>query len=66
MDISNIQLEYGGTATEYMSYKNRVSVVTNIYLNEPLRKAGDYADYIDFKNKKIVRKINKGFWAYSF
>ena len=27
----------------------------NIFLDEPLRKIGDYADYIDFKNKKVVR-----------
>ena len=32
-------------------------VITNIYLNEPLRKIGDYADYIDFKNQKVVRNI---------
>ena len=25
-------------------------ITTNIYLDEPLRKVGDYADYIDFKN----------------
>ena len=30
---------------------------TNIYLNEPLRKIGEYVDYIDFKNKKIVRNV---------
>lgn len=32
-------------------------IITNIYLNEPLRKIGDYADYIDYKNKKVVRNI---------
>lgn len=31
----------------------------NIYLDEPLRKAGDYADYIDFEKQKVVRKIHK-------
>lgn len=30
---------------------------TNIYIKEPLRRIGDYADYIDYKNKKVVRKI---------
>ena len=30
---------------------------TNIYLNEQLRKVGDYADYIDYKNKKVVRNV---------
>lgn len=33
--------------------------ITHIYLNEPLRKVGDYADYIDFKNQKVVRNIIK-------
>jgi len=27
---------------------------TSIFLDEPLRKIGDYADYIDFENKKLV------------
>lgn len=30
---------------------------TNIYLNEPLRKIGDYADYIDFEGQKVVRNV---------
>ena len=34
-------------------------ITTNIYLDEPLRKLGDYVDYIDFKNKKVVRQIAK-------
>jgi hypothetical protein len=29
----------------------------NIYLDEPLRKVGDYADYVDFKNGKVVKEI---------
>lgn len=29
----------------------------NIFLNEPLRKIGNYADYIDFGNKTVVRNI---------
>lgn len=33
--------------------------ITNIYLDEPLRKIGDFSDYIDFKNKKVIRKIYK-------
>lgn len=32
---------------------------THIYLNEPLRKVGNYADYIDFKHQKVVRNIFK-------
>ena len=33
------------------------SIITNIYLDEPLRKIGDYSDYIDFENQKIVRNV---------
>ena len=39
-----------------LSFKEE-PVITNIYLNEPLRKIGDYTDYIDFENKKIVRNV---------
>jgi hypothetical protein len=28
----------------------------NIYLDEPLRKVGDYADYIGYRKKKVIRK----------
>lgn len=34
-------------------------IVTNVFLDEPLRKLGNYADYIDFKNNKVVRKCVK-------
>lgn len=33
-------------------------ITTNIYLDEPLRKVGDYADYIDFENGKVVRNVD--------
>ena len=33
------------------------SIITNIYLDEPLRKIGDYSDYIDFKNQKVYRNV---------
>ena len=33
--------------------------ITHIYLDEPLRKVGDYADYIDYGNQKVVRKIKE-------
>ncbi len=52
--IKNIQLEEGDVETSYEPYQERE---INIYLSEPLRKVGDYADYIDFKNKKVIRKI---------
>lgn len=46
----------------YGKYKIPIEVndeIYNIFLDEPLRKCGDYADYIDFKNGKVVRNINK-------
>lgn len=48
-------IEIGTTATEFESciYKE----IHHIYLDEPLRKVGEYADYIDFKNQKVVRKV---------
>lgn len=51
------QLELGTFSTEYEPYVEPIT--TNIYLNEPLRKIGDYADYIDFENQKVVRNIEK-------
>ena len=53
---SNIQMEIGNKATEYEPYKE---TITNIYLDEPLRSIGEYSDYIDFKNKKVVRRVKK-------
>lgn len=41
---------------EYQPYYNQT---TNIYLDEPLRKIGNYSDYIDFKNGKVVRNISE-------
>lgn len=56
-NISNIQLECGSTATEYEPYQE--PIITDIYLDEPLYKAGTYADYIDFENQTVVRNIKK-------
>ena len=59
--VSNLtfkpQLELDSTATEYEPYIEPIT--QNIYLDEPLRKVGDYADYIDFKNQKVVRKVKE-------
>ena len=60
----NIQLEEGSVATNYEPYGYKVpikinNIVTNTYIKEPLRKIDDYADYIDYKNKKVVRNISK-------
>ena len=57
VSFEGIQIEESETATPYEPYKE--PIVTNIYLDEPLYKIGDYADYIDFKNGKVVRNINK-------
>ena len=56
IDASEIMLEEVVSArTDYEPYHEPIT--TNIYLDEPLRKVGDYADYIDFKNSMIVRNI---------
>ena len=52
-----IMIEETDKVTDYEPYVNPNT--TNIYLNEPLRKVGDYADYLDFYNKKVVRKVGK-------
>ena len=69
LDLTNIQLVKGSTApAKYIPYYNQT---TNIYLDEPLRKIGNYSDYIDFKNGKVVRNIGETIfdgtesrWAY--
>ncbi|MBP3359943.1 MAG: hypothetical protein J6N52_03745, partial [Clostridia bacterium] len=57
-----------GEVTEYEPYY--APVTTNIYLDEPLRKIGDYADYIDFEGGKVVRnavdiKLSGNFTVYN-
>lgn len=57
-DLSKIQLEEGSTATTYEPY--REPITTPIYLSEPLRKLGDYADTIEYVGNgqaKITRNI---------
>ena len=49
------QIEKGSTVTDFEPYSEPKTI--NIYLDEPLRKVGDYVDYIDFKNQKVVRAI---------
>lgn len=55
LQFKNLQLEKGATKTEYEPYVEPVT--TYIYLDQPLRKVGDYADYIDYANKKVVRVV---------
>lgn len=57
---SNTSYEpYGYKIPVKVSYELGNEINTNIYLNEPLRKIGDYADYIDFESKKVVRNIKE-------
>lgn len=51
------QIERGDMPTDYEPYHEPIT--TNIYLDEPLRKIGDYADYIDFEKGKVVRNVGK-------
>ena len=53
--LKNIQLEEASTENFYEPYITPVQ--TDIYLDEPLRKVGEYADYIDFKGQRVVRKV---------
>lgn len=52
-----LQLELGTESTPYEPYHEPVT--TNIYLDEQLRKIGDYADVIDFERGVVERKIKK-------
>lgn len=51
----NIMIYLSEYTSEFEAYVE--PVVTNIYLNEPLRKIGDFSDYIDLKTGKVVRAI---------
>lgn len=67
---SGVIQDYDSTKKYYIEWKNvylgtepysryepyQEPITTNIYLDEPLRKVGDYADYIDFKNGLLVNK----------
>lgn len=51
--LDTFQIEEGALQTSYEPYGQY-----NILLTEPLRKIGDYVDYIDFKKQKVVRSVN--------
>ena len=62
--ISNNQIT--SSNYEHPGYKVPITVsngsdtkTTNIYLKEPLRKIGEYADYLDLTNKKVVRYVTE-------
>lgn len=67
-NVDYVQLEEGESATAYEPYGYRIPIVcssdigstitTSIYLDKPLRKIGDYYDYIDYENKSVVRQIS--------
>ena len=50
---------YNETDENYVVPIKVNDVITNISLNEPLRKIGDYADYIDYKNQKVIKLVDK-------
>ena len=54
---TDIQIEEGTTATAYTPYVAPLS--TTVYLDQPLRKVGDYSDYIDFKKGKVIRQVGE-------
>ena len=70
-NISNYkpQLEVGDIPTLYKPYgivkipitttNENGDSLTNIYLNEPLRKIGDAQDYIDFRSQKVYRNVRE-------
>ena len=66
--LTDFQIEQSETATSYEPYGYKVPITvsngsdtktTNIYLKEPLRKVGEYADYLDLTNKKVVRNVKE-------
>lgn len=64
IDIQSVGDLVTDTASEYYGkydiplYVGGV-LITHIYLNAPLRKVGNSADYIDFKTQKVVRYIKE-------
>ncbi|MBP9999361.1 MAG: hypothetical protein KBT14_01550 [Proteobacteria bacterium] len=67
LETLEVQVEQGSTATPYVPYGYQIPVVgtgangsqttTSVYLGEPLRKVGDYADVLDYKNGTITRNV---------
>lgn len=70
VELTNVMIEQGSTATEYEPYYPHITIKSeneneniktfiNMTGHEPLRKIGDVADYIDYKQGCIIRNINK-------
>lgn len=51
--------DYDETTGKYLIPITVNGETTTVALDEPLRKVWDYADYIDFKNQKVVRYIQR-------
>lgn len=58
VDVDTFQIEEGSVATQYEPY-TEFNFAIDLYLNEPLRNIGKYFDYIDYKNKKVVRNVKE-------
>jgi len=56
-EVGFVQLEQSSKPSIYVDYVE--PLISNIYLDEPLRKVGNVADYIDFENKTIVRRVGR-------
>ncbi len=54
--FKNLQVEKGNEETQFEPYK--APQAFELYLEEPLCKIGEYEDYIDFENKKVIRKTS--------
>ena len=54
--FKNLQIEKGNEETQFEPYK--APQAFELYLEEPLCKIGEYEDYIDFENKKVVRNTS--------
>ena len=57
LKISNIMITEVDSNQDYEPYIEPQT--HNLYLNEPLRKLGEHADYIDFEKGVVVRKIRE-------
>ena len=58
--FSDFQLEFGEKATDYENHIE--TTITNIYLDEPLRKIGNLensADYVDFLNNTLTTNVKE-------
>ena len=67
-EINDFMIYEGSNDEVYEPYGYKIPITvsngsdtktTNIYLKEPLRKIGEYADYLDLTSKKVVRNIKE-------